>query len=252
MAFKARLNAPSKSDKNWIHTSAGGKNSCIKVSGNSVLPNCVGYAWGRFMEILGKTPKLSRSNAENWYGYNDGYKRGKTPKLGAVIVWAKGKVGNSKDGAGHVAIVEEIYSDGSFLVSQSGYKSKRFWTSKIPKTGYLKGYTFLGFIYNPAVSSNTSTNASTNTSTVTFKVGKTYTLKANLKVRTGAGTNYRQKKRSELTASGKKSAQSGTYAVLKNGTKVTVQAVKNVGKKVWVKIPSGWICAKDGDSVYLR
>ena len=249
MAFKARLNAPSTSDKKWIHTSAGGKNSCIKVSGNSVLPNCVGYAWGRFMEILGKTPKLSRSNAENWYGYNDGYERGKTPKLGAVIVWSKGKVGVGSDGAGHVAIVEEIYEDGSFLVSQSGYKSTRFWTSKIPKTGYLKGYIFLGFIYNPAVNSSTATTAAASTS---YNVGKTYTLKANLKVRTGAGTNYRQKKCSELTASGKKSAQSGTYAVLKNGTKVTVQAVKTVGNKVWVKIPSGWICAKDGDSVYLR
>lgn len=248
MAFKARLNAPSKSDKNWIHTSAGGKNSCIKVSGNSVLPNCVGYAWGRFMEILGKTPKLSRSNAENWYGYNDGYERGKTPKLGAVVCWAKGKVGNSKDGAGHVAIVEKIYKDGSFLVSQSGYGSKRFWTSKIPKSGYLKGYTFLGFIYNPAVSSNTSTN----TSTATFKTGKTYTLKANLKVRTGAGTKYRQKKRSELTASGKKNAQSGTYAVLKKGTRVTVLKVKTSGKNVWIQIPSGWICCKQGSDIYVK
>lgn len=250
MAFKARLSAPSKTDKLWIHTSRGGLNSCIRVSGNSVLPNCVGYAWGRFMEILGKTPKLSRSNAENWYSYNDGYARGKTPKLGAVIVWAKGKVGKSSDGAGHVAIVEQIYSDGSFLVSQSGYKSTRFWTSRIPKSGYLKGYTFLGFIYNPAVSSSTATTAAASTS---YKVGKTYTLKANLKVRTGAGTNYRQKKRSELTASGKKHAQSGTYAVLKKGTAVTVQAVKKNGKQVWVRIPSGWICAKaSSGAVYVK
>ena len=66
-----------------------------------------------------------------------------------------------------------------------------------------------------------------------FSTGKTYTIKASsgLKVRTGPGTNYRQKKRSELTAGGKKAAKVGTYAVLKNGTRVTVKAVKTVGDR---------------------
>ncbi len=150
--FKARTTAPSKSRKYWKHTSAGGVNSCIHIDNGSVLPNCVGYAWGRFYEILGKKPALSRRNAELWYGYtDDGYKRGKTPKLGAVICWAKGTVGNGNDGAGHVAIVEKIYADGSILISQSGYGSKRFWTSTVKKGYALSGYKFQGFIYNPAV-----------------------------------------------------------------------------------------------------
>ena len=163
MSFTPRLSAPSTSDKNWIHTSKGGKNSCILIKGNSVLPNCVGYAWGRFMEILGSTPKLSRRNAEDWYGYTaDGYRRGNTPKLGAVICWRKGKTGTGSDGAGHVAIVEKINSDGSIVISQSGYNSKRFWTSTI-KSGYaLSGYVFQGFIYNPAVSVTTTTNKKSN------------------------------------------------------------------------------------------
>jgi hypothetical protein len=86
-----------------------------------------------------------------------------------------------------------------------------------------------------------------------FSTGKTYTIKASsgLKVRTGPGTNYRQKKRSELTAGGKKAAKVGTYAVLKNGTRVTAKAVKTVGSQVWVQIPSGWICAQIGSTVYL-
>lgn len=86
-----------------------------------------------------------------------------------------------------------------------------------------------------------------------FSTGKTYTIKASsgLKVRTGPGTNYRQKKRSELTAGGKKAAKIGTYAVLKNGTRVTAKAVKTVGSQVWVQIPSGWICAQIGSTVYL-
>ena len=159
MSYKPRLSAPSTNDKNWIHTSKGGKNSCILIRGNSVLPNCVGYAWGRFMEILGSTPKLSRRNAEDWYGYTaDGYKRGSTPKLGAVICWRKGRTGTGSDGAGHVAIVEKINSDGSIVISQSGYNSARFWTSTIKKGYALSGYVFQGFIYNPAVSSTVSTN----------------------------------------------------------------------------------------------
>lgn len=86
-----------------------------------------------------------------------------------------------------------------------------------------------------------------------FSAGKTYTIKAasGLKVRTGPGTGYRQKKRSELTAGGKKAAKVGTYAVLKNGTRVTAKAVKTVGSQVWVQIPSGWICAQIGSTVYL-
>lgn len=86
-----------------------------------------------------------------------------------------------------------------------------------------------------------------------FSAGKTYTIRAKsgIKVRTGPGTNYRQKKRSELTVSGKKAAKVGTYAVLKNGTRVTVKAVKTVGNQVWVQIPSGWICAQISSTAYL-
>lgn len=164
MAFKPRLTAPSTSDKNWIHTSKGGKNSCILVSGNSVLPNCVGYAWGRFMEITGKTPSLSRGNAEDWWNYNDSYKRGSTPKLGAVACWRKGKVGTGSDGAGHVAIVEQINADGSIVISESGYKSFRFRTTKLAKGyKYFTGYTFQGFIYNPAVTDSGTTSGGTST-----------------------------------------------------------------------------------------
>lgn len=104
MIYNARLSAPSANDLNWIHTSHGGRNSCILIEGNSVLPNCVGYAWGRFMELIGSTPKLSRGNAEKWWGYADGYARGQEPKLGAVVCWNQGTM-SSADGCGHVAIV---------------------------------------------------------------------------------------------------------------------------------------------------
>lgn len=165
MSYKyvPRLKAPKKTDLNWIHVTKGGKNKCILIKGNSVLPNCVGYAWGRFMEILGKQPKLSLGNAELWWGNRaDGYERGSTPRLGAVICWRKGVAGNPYDGAGHVAIVEKIYKDGRLKISQSGYNSKRFWTSIVPPDFSRAGYVFQGFIYNPVVPAKESSSKKTN------------------------------------------------------------------------------------------
>lgn len=149
--FTARTTAPSTTDKNWLHTSAGGFNSCIHISGGSVLPNCVGYAWGRARELMGKDPALSRANAENWYGHNDGYERGQTPRLGAIICWRRGKAGVSSDGAGHVAVVEKINPDGSILVSNSDYGGRRFYTKtyKAPNYPINSAYAFQGFIYLP-------------------------------------------------------------------------------------------------------
>lgn len=113
--------------------------------------NCTAYAYGRFYELTGTKPKLSTANAENWYKKKDGYKRGSDPKLGAVICWRKGEVGNGKDGAGHVGIVEEIKKNGDIVISNSGWKSFIFKTRTLKKSNNYKisGLTFQGFIYNP-------------------------------------------------------------------------------------------------------
>ncbi len=87
-----------------------------------------------------------------------------------------------------------------------------------------------------------------------YTVGKTYTIVANsgLKVRTGAGTNYAQKRKSELTKDGQKNAKNQTMAVLKKGTRVTCQAIKTVGNRIWMKVPSGYICAVEDGNVYIK
>ena len=89
-------------------------------------------------------------------------------------------------------------------------------------------------------------------SSTTIKKGQTVTLTSNMKVRTGAGTSYRWKKRSELTADEKKHSQTGIYAVLKKGTKVTVLTVTVKGNDIWIRIPSGYVCAKKGSSKYVK
>ncbi len=177
--FKERLTAPSTSDKYWIHTSKGGVNECILIGTKSCIPNCVGYAWGRAYEIMNARPNLCKGNAENWFIYNDGYGRGDTPKVGAIACWQKGEVRNGNDGAGHVAIVESIKSDGTIVTSNSGYKSTRFYIKEIKPPYSLNGYTFQGFIYLPIVTEepkqeevkqedNTNQNVTNNTN---YKVG---------------------------------------------------------------------------------
>ena len=88
-----------------------------------------------------------------------------------------------------------------------------------------------------------------------FKVGDVVTLTTNVNVRTGAGTNYAQKTVSQLTADGKKhttSTNGKDKAVLKVGTRVTIQAIKMVGSDIWVQIPSGWICLKYNGKNYAK
>lgn len=152
--FKPRLTAPSEDNKYYIKTTYDGLNPCLLINSKtgSVLPNCVGYAYGRFMEETGAIKcYLSRGNAENWYGYNDGYQRGQEPKLGAVICWRKGQTGNESDGAGHVGVVEAIDGD-TVTISMSAYGGKRWYIKKFTKGYYnYAGLTFQGFIYNPYV-----------------------------------------------------------------------------------------------------
>ena len=123
---------------------------------NYVLPNCTCYAWGRFWEIgdlydgvkdYSNRPSLYTGNAGNWFGYTgDGYERGNTPKLGAVICWS-----DDDGGAGHVGIVEKIDDNGNITVSQSAYGGSYFYTSTLYKSNNysFSHYTFQGFIYNP-------------------------------------------------------------------------------------------------------
>lgn len=145
--FKRREEAPSQTDKHWIKTTHGGYNRCIIINNQtgSVIPNCTGYAWGRFLEENGiKDCKLSRGNAEIWYSnLLDGYERGRTAKLGAVICWS------STSSGGHVAIVEKIESNGDILTSNSAYGGSRFYMKTLSPPDYDMGsaYSFQGFIY---------------------------------------------------------------------------------------------------------
>ena len=163
--FAVRTSKPS-GDKNYITTGSGGWNTCIKgypMDANAnVLANCVGYASGRFNEIIndargttGCSYKNLNCNAE-WFierAQQAGLKIGSTPKVGAIMCWQKGTVDGGGDGAGHVAIVEKVNSNTSVYTSESGYGSTAFWnqtrTNSNGRWGCGSGYSFRAFIYLP-------------------------------------------------------------------------------------------------------
>jgi len=160
--MEMRTTKPS-GNKFYITKSKGGYSTCIQGSPTdanaNVLANCVGYACGRFNEIIGsmKYPSLN-CNAENFI------ERAKNtygltvvpyPTLGGIMVWQKGNL-SGNDGAGHVAVVERIDSANQIYTSESGYGSKTaFWNSirnnNNGRWGMASGYVFRGCIVNPAI-----------------------------------------------------------------------------------------------------
>lgn len=153
-------------NKNFITTGSGGWNTCIKGypmdPKANVLANCVGYASGRFNEIInevrgttGCTYKYLNCNAENFIerAKSAGLEVGTTPRVGAIGCAMKGSTLGGSDGAGHVWIVEKVNSSTSTYTSESGYGSTAFWnqtrTNNNGRWGLSSGYTFRGFIYLP-------------------------------------------------------------------------------------------------------
>ena len=159
--FIPRMTKPEKGNPYYTRKVNGGYSDAIK--GNpadpdcDVLSNCVGYAYGRFNEIggYGCCKYLKPVNAENFIQYCGGLPVGQTPKLGSCMVWQKGATLSGSDGAGHVAIVEKVISQTEVVTSESGWGDSNPFYMATRKKGadgnWGQSYKFLGFIYNPAV-----------------------------------------------------------------------------------------------------
>ena len=91
-----------------------------------------------------------------------------------------------------------------------------------------------------------------------FGLGIDLTLTANMNIRTGVGTNFPVKKVANITANGKKcviDSNLGSNAVFKSGTEITVLELKAVSGNqidVWCRCPSGYICIRQGNEVYVN
>lgn len=143
--FTKRTTAPAKSDKHYYSDN-------IFYACGYGMPNCTAYAWGRLYEITGKKHVALHGNAEEWWAAADnaGLQKGQTPKLGAIICWRAGNATTGSDGAGHVAVVEEIKSNGDIVTSNSAWKGTNFYMQTLTKASgyqYSSNRQLQGFIY---------------------------------------------------------------------------------------------------------
>ena len=169
MPFKPCVKLPDKGDP-YYNKKPTGYNPCIlgnndhgqRVKGLNVLPNCVGWAVGRFNsiyhEILGGAgcDYLGSTNAANFISLarKQGLKISKAPTLGGVMVWTGG-VSN----LGHVAVVEATIGEDTVITSESEYYGLAFvnYTRRRDDGNWRKGcywqnktYKYAGCIVNPA------------------------------------------------------------------------------------------------------
>ncbi len=165
--MKIRTTQP-KNNKYYTRIATNGLNGAVAgkptISGANVLCNCVGYANGRFNEII-NDPDLKgvvlsfkyqlTCNAENFIeaAKKKGLKISSTPVVGGIMVWQKGSTLGGSDGAGHVAVVERLYDDGTILTSESGWNAWAFKTVRRSNSNgrwsQTSGYKFRGCIINP-------------------------------------------------------------------------------------------------------
>lgn len=138
MKFNKRTTAPAINDS--CHY--GNRNTMVNYGYR--LPNCTTYVHGRFAELGADESKLCLKDAKYYYNnVQDGFKRSATPKVGAIACYNGGRYG-------HVAIVEELYDDGTMLISESDYVQKIvFRTRVVGQKENVYGYALQGFILCP-------------------------------------------------------------------------------------------------------
>ena len=201
-------------------------------------------------------PKMvEKAKAKGIWVENDAY----VPQIGDVLMYDWQDSGKPVDDVGtpdHVGIVISI--DKNKMLIREGNKSGSIGNRDVIVNQLkIRGYITPPYEKETKPTANTpkpeKAKETAQTSSQSYSVGKTYTIsvKSALNVRKGAGTQYGLVGYNSLTADAKRHAIKGSSA-LKSGTKVTCNAVQKNGNDIWMKIPSGWVCAKSGNNIYIK
>jgi len=144
-----RSSRPGVENLKWYNVAPKGISYCQVQSGTCTLPNCVGQAIGRFMEMAGidKCNLPNSNGGQMWYDVGNAYPKGQTPQVGAV-----GCYKDNYGGYGHVLIVEKVNADGSIYTSESAWgQPELFWFNQTlypPYYTWSSQFSLQGFIYN--------------------------------------------------------------------------------------------------------
>lgn len=85
-----------------------------------------------------------------------------------------------------------------------------------------------------------------------YIVGNTYQTVVGLKVRSGPGKIFKSLAVCDWTRDARKHDTNPKNGCLDANTKVTCKGVQISGRDIWIKIPSGWICAVEDGEVYVK
>lgn len=156
--FTMRTSMP-YDNKQYITRGYGGYSSCIQgfptQEHANVLANCVGYASGRFNELI----ELARDYHECTYPFfncnavyfadraiENGFTVSDIPRVGSIMCW-----GGGNGDCGHVAVVERVDSNNQVYTSESDYGGTAFYnalrTNDNGRWGLSSSFYFRGFIY---------------------------------------------------------------------------------------------------------
>lgn len=139
--------APTRSPVSSRTASAGP--SRLRFTALASGGNSAGYAFGYC------TWWASHKRAIPWHGLAYqwwsmarayGFAEGSTPRVGAIMVMAAGAAGASA-GSGHVAYVEAVNADGSFLISEMNWYGAGGGWGKVDYRTITSMAGILGFIY---------------------------------------------------------------------------------------------------------
>ena len=230
--------APKSTDKNFINYTKGGYAHCISITSKGfTLPNCVAFVHGMWLKTITDAvgldkakeieSKMCRGNAEVYWNYNDGFSRGQTPKLNAIMVW-EGK-GSLK---GHVMTVTTIKDNGDVIATGSDYGGSKFYKKTYYKSkgyNFSSSYTFKGFIYCPyefAYTVGSPVKRDTEVNQVKISI-------TNLRARSSAST-------------------SGTVMGYVNPGVYNVKESKKANGYTWFEIEPGMWCALVSGVEYLE
>ncbi len=144
------------------------------------------------------------------------------------------------------SIVEYLNSIGA----DSSYNHRRDLAHSMGIAAYSGTASQNTLLLNKLRSSNTALKPAQSSQSASYEVGRTYTVRvSNLNVRTGPGTGYAKKAKSQLTVDGQNHSNgAGQYGI---GTVVTCRETTVVGGNTWMRTPSGWLCAVCSGVTYI-
>lgn len=225
------------------------------------MPNCTTFCMCAWHWLINANQKYTLfkgrgagafGNAKDWYP-NYLFEKGDVPKIGSFACW---------DGTyGHVALVYgyEDLGNGYYNIKlyQSNYTGRKYPSKYFENVTYkvkvgcvtLTGLgAFQGFLYHPYYKEEQPVEPLPATR---FVKGKVYTTQYVIRVRTGPGTNYKQKTKAQLTIDGQKNANAS--GCLLKGTKITcLECKQEANGNTWIRIPSGWICGCYQGTYYVK